>query len=148
GVALFASDGKLLAASDGFPLDLPAEALAQKALGKGSVSDVSEREGKTILQHAFRFGAAGPATGGAVVVVRDIDYVHDLLWVWNLKLLLVGAVGGLVVLALSRPLVERVVGRPLGEVVVGVEAVTTGDLAAHVPDARRDELGPLARPCS
>src|SRR5439155_20658422 len=48
-------------------------------------------------------------------------------------------------LGLSRPLVERVVGRPLGEVVVGVEAVTTGDLAAHVPDARRDELGRLAR---
>ena len=145
GVALFAADGKLLAASDGFPKELPAEALAQKALGSGSVSDVTEIDGKTILQHAFRFGAAGPATGGAVVVVRDIDYVQDLLWVWNLKLLFVGAVGGLLVLALSRPLVERVVGRPLGEVVGGVEAVTAGDLEAKVPDERRDELGRLAR---
>jgi signal transduction histidine kinase len=145
GVALFAADGKLLAASDGFPKDLPSESLAQKALASGSVSDVTERDGKTILQHAFRFGAAGPATGGAVVVVRDIDYVQDLLWVWNLKLALVGALGGLVVLALSRPLVERVVGRPLAEVVGGVESVTAGDLEAKVPDAQRDELGRLAR---
>lgn len=147
GVALFASNGKVLARSDQFPAGLPAELLAQEALtsGTGSVSEVRESDGKTLLEHAFRFGAAGPATGGAVVVVRDIDYVHDLLWIWNLKLALVGAVGGLIVLLLSRPLVARVVGRPLGRVVGGVEAVTAGDLEAHVPDQARDELGRLAR---
>jgi signal transduction histidine kinase len=46
---------------------------------------------------------------------------------------------------LSRPLVRRIVGEPLEQVVSAVEKVAAGQLDVAVPQQRSDELGRLAR---
>ncbi len=145
GVALYSADGHFLAASKDFPDREVADGLAAQALAnKGDVSDVRELGKTTILEHAIRLDQAGPATHGVVVVIRDIGYVDDALWMWNLKLAIAAAATVLVMMFVTRFLVHRVLGVPLAEVMSGVARVGKGDLAVDVPAKTTDELGRLA----
>ncbi|MGZ3421078.1 MAG: ATP-binding protein [Polyangiales bacterium] len=142
GVAVFGSHGEMLAASHG-ARNLDLAPLARRAIeSKSAVSELHERP-TTILEHAFLLRSGGNAA--VVVVVRDIAYVDTLVASWTKNLLLVGLVFIVVMMLLSGPLVARIVGNPLRDVVVGVENVAAGKLDAKVPDIRRDELGRLAR---
>jgi signal transduction histidine kinase len=141
GIAVFRDDGTLLAASSGVR-DRPIDQLARAALA--SRREVREIGGEPpILEHAFLLERAGNVA--VAVVVRDVGYVDALVGSWTRALILVGLGFVIALLALSGPVIRRLIGRPLEAVVHGVERVQAGDLDVHVPDARRDELGSLAR---
>jgi signal transduction histidine kinase len=142
GVAVFSQSGEKLAGSKGVQ-NLDLAPLARRALDiQGPVSELHERP-TTILEHAFPLRSAG--TAAVAVVVRDIAYVDTLVASWTKNLLYVGLFFIFAMMLLSGPLVARIVGNPLRDMVMGVEDVAAGKLDAKVPDKRSDELGRLAR---
>ncbi len=141
GVAVFATDGRALAESHGVRGNPRLRELAMRAIAAhGEIREL--RGDPTNLEHAFILERAGPVA--VAVVIRDIGYVDVLVGSWTRSLLLVGCGFAFVMLVLSGPLVRRIVGAPLEQVVSAVEKVAAGKLDVAVPSARRDELGRLA----
>ncbi|MBI2391059.1 MAG: HAMP domain-containing protein [Deltaproteobacteria bacterium] len=142
GVAVFAGEGALLAASPGARAEpLVADAAHRALAGRAEVSEL--RGEPTRLIHAFHLKGGRPEA--VAVVVRDVGYIDKLVGSWTRSLLWVGLVFAAVMLLISAPLVSRIVGAPLGVVVRAVEEVAAGKLDVRVPDRRKDELGRLAR---
>jgi two-component system, OmpR family, sensor histidine kinase MprB len=117
-------------------------AVHQVALGK--------RNGyfRDIVVHGFLLReviAPLPAGLGAVVVARDIDYLHHDLNRLRLILILVSA-GGILAAALAGALVSRTTLAPVRRLTGAAERIAqTGDPSERVPEGGRGELARLGK---
>lgn len=142
GIAVYGIDGQPLAESSGIKGNGRVRELAERALReRREIRDIRGRPPH--LEHAFLLDKTGSIA--VCVVIRDIGYVDALVGAWTRTLFYIAIGSVLVMLLISGPLVRRIVGTPLQQVVTGVGQVAEGKLDVRVPDTRRDELGLLAR---
>jgi len=97
----------------------------------------------TIEGYSFREIVAPVPGVGAVVVARNIDYLHHDLSRLRLILILV-SLGGVLVAALGGALVSRATLAPVRRLTAAAERITeTGDPSERVPEGGRGELSRL-----
>ncbi len=99
-------------------------------------------EGRECLARVELVAPNAGSPAGAVVVLRDLGYVHDALRTWALQLTVVAAlltlVMGLVAWRVSRSLTA-----PIDRLLEGVTRVSGGDLDATVPVTGGGEMAQL-----
>ena len=133
-VAAVAPDGGLVPGSDPIPIDGPIRAVAAGKRGPFFRNASAETERNTTISLREIIAPANP--GGAVIVARNIDYIHHDLGRLRLILILV-ALGALAAAALLAAIASRATLAPVLRLTAAAERIArTGD-----PSERVDEEG-------
>jgi signal transduction histidine kinase len=105
---------------------------------------VGTRGGRTVFTARLAVDPSGPARGSVAVTVNSepFDQVDRVEVTWSLFI-----TGGalLILLVLTTLIVNRVVGRPVGELEAAMKRVEGGELDARVEAKRSDEIGALSK---